>query len=72
MTATDKGTSLNKLSPFAIHHGVKGIAGGDVTIKCQFNGDIYLTYIKNPNRIIYSSVYCLAMLPLLLLLNINH
>ena len=46
MTATDKGKSLNNLSPFAIHKGVKGIAGGDVTIKRQFNGDIYLTCSK--------------------------
>ena len=42
-TATDKGISLNNLSPFAIHKGVKSIiAGGDVTIKYQFNGGIYL------------------------------
>ena len=43
MAATDKGKSLNNLSPFAIHKGLKGIAGGEVTIKPQFNGDIYLT-----------------------------
>ena len=46
MTATDKGKSLNNLSPFAIHKGVNGFAGGDVTIKRLFNGDIYLTCIK--------------------------
>ena len=40
MTATDEGKTLSKLSPFAIHKGVKGIAGGDVTIKRQFGGDI--------------------------------
>ena len=44
MTATDKGKSLNNLLPFAIHKGVKGIAGGYVTItRHQFNGDIFLT-----------------------------
>ena len=43
MTATDEGKTLSKLSPFAIH---KGIAGGDVTIKRQFSGDIYLTCSK--------------------------
>ena len=42
MTATDEGKILSKLSPFAIHKGVKGIAGGDATIKRQFSGDIYL------------------------------
>ena len=46
MTATDEGKTLSKLSPFAIHKGVKGIAGGDVTIKRQFGGDIYLTCCK--------------------------
>ena len=46
ITATDKGKSLNNLSPFAIHKGVNGIAGGDVTIKRQFNGDVYLTCSK--------------------------
>ena len=54
MTSSDEGKTLNTLSPFAIHKGVNGIAGGDVTIKRQFNGDIYLTCSKkNPNRIIY-------------------
>ena len=28
MTATDEGKTLSKHSPFAIHKGVKGIAGG--------------------------------------------
>ena len=42
MTFSDKGKPLNTLSPFAIHKGVNGIAGGDVTIKRQYNGDIYL------------------------------
>ena len=46
MTSTDGGKTLSKLSPFAIHKGVKGIAGGEVTIKRQFSGDIYLTYSK--------------------------
>ena len=45
MTSTDERKTLGKLSPFAIHKGVKGIAGGDVTIKRQFNGDVYLTCI---------------------------
>ena len=53
MTATDEGKTLSKLSPFAIHKGVKGIAGGDVTIKRQFGGDIYLTCCTKSNRIIY-------------------
>ena len=46
MTTTDKEKPLNSVSPFAVHKGVKGIAGGDVTIKRQFNGDIYLTCSK--------------------------
>ena len=46
MTVTDEGKTLSKLSPFAIHKGVKGIAVGDVTIKRQFGGDIYLTCCK--------------------------
>ena len=46
MTSTDGGKTLSKLSPFAIYKGVKGIAGGEVTIKRQFSGDIYLTCIK--------------------------
>ena len=50
MTSTDGGKTLSKLSPFAIH---KGVAGGEVTIKRQFSGDIYLTCSKNLNRIIY-------------------
>ena len=45
MTSTDGGKTPSKLSPFAIHKGVKGIAGGEVTIKRQFSGDIYLTCI---------------------------
>ena len=43
MTATDEGKTLSKLSPFAIH---KGVAGGEVTIKRQFSGDIYLSCSK--------------------------
>ena len=43
MTSTDGRKTLSKLSPFAIHKGVKGIAGGEVTIKHQFSGDIYLS-----------------------------
>ena len=46
MTSTDGGKTLSNLSPFAIHKGVKGIAGGEVTIKRQFSGDIYLTCSK--------------------------
>ena len=46
ITATDKGKSLNNLSPIVIHNSVKGIAGGDGTIKRQFNGDIFLTCSK--------------------------
>ena len=53
MTSTDGGKTLSKPSPFAIHKGVKGIAGGEVTIKRQFSGDIYLTCSKKNNRIIY-------------------
>ena len=56
MTVTGEGKPLSKLSPFAIH---KGIAVDDVTIKCQFSGDIFLTCsLKNPNQIIYSIVFC--------------
>ena len=67
MNAPDEGKTLSKLSPFAIHKGLKGIAGGDVTIKRQFSGDIYLTCSKKiPIGIIYSSVFCLAVLPQLL------
>ena len=44
MISMDGGKTLSKLSPFAIH---KGIAGSEVTIKCQFSGDIYLV-VKNP------------------------
>ena len=46
MTSTDGGKTPSKLSPFEIHKGVKGVAGGEVTIKRRFNGDIYLTCIK--------------------------
>ena len=46
MNAIDEGKILSKLSPFAIHKGVKGISGGDVTIKQQFSGDIYITCSK--------------------------
>ena len=46
MTSSDEGKTLNTLSPFTIHKGVNGIAGGDVTIKRQFNGDIYSTCSK--------------------------
>ena len=46
LTATDEGKTLSKLSSFAIHKGVKGMAGGDVTIKWKFGGDIYLTCSK--------------------------
>ena len=47
MTSTDVGKTLSKLSPFAIHKGVKGIAGGEVIIKRQFSGDVYLTCSKD-------------------------
>ena len=46
MTATDKGKSHNNFPSFAMYKGVKAIDGSDVTIKCQFNGDIYLTCSK--------------------------
>ena len=46
MTSSDGGKTLSKRSPFAIHKGVKVIAGGEVTIKRQFSGDIYLTCSK--------------------------
>ena len=48
MTVTDKRKPINNLSPFAIHKGVKGIAGGDVTIRRQFNGDVNLFVVKIP------------------------
>ena len=50
MTSTDGGKILS-ISPFTIHKGVKGITGGEVIIKRQFGGDIYLTCSKHPNRI---------------------
>ena len=37
---------INKLSPFAIHKGVKGIAEDNITIERQFSDDIYLTCSK--------------------------
>ena len=46
MTSTDGGKTLSKLSPFAIHKDVKGIAVGEVTFQCLFSGDIYLTCSK--------------------------
>ena len=46
MTSTDGGKTLCKLSHFAIHKGVKGVAKSEITIKRQFNGDIYLTCSK--------------------------
>ena len=46
MTSMDGGKTLSKLSSFAIHKAVKGNAGGEVTIKHQFSGDIYLTCSK--------------------------
>ena len=33
MASMDGRKTLSKLSPFSIHKGVKGIAGGEVTIK---------------------------------------
>ena len=38
MTTTNKGKSLNNLSTFAVHRGVKGIAGGGVTIRASLMG----------------------------------
>ena len=64
ITANEK--SFNNLSPFDIHKGVNSIAGGDVTIKHQFNGDIYLTCIKKIPIVLSGCVCCLAMLTLLL------
>ena len=67
MNATDEGKTLSKLSPFAIHKGVKGIAGGDVTIKRKFSGDIYLTCSKKsqsdslPKCVLFGSVAPVAM-----------
>ena len=46
ITSTAGGKTLSRLSPFAIHMGVKGISGGEVTIKRQFSGDIYLICSK--------------------------
>ena len=52
--SSDGGNTLSKLSPFAIHKGVKAIAGDEVTIKRLFNVDIYRTCSeKNPYQIIY-------------------
>ena len=69
MNATDEGKILSKLSPFAIHKGVKGIAGGDVTIKRQFIGDIYLTCSKKSQSdnllkcVLFGSVAPVAVTP---------
>ena len=41
-----KGKPSVNSRPFAIHKGVKGVAGGEVTIKRQFSGDIYLSCSK--------------------------
>ena len=60
---------LSKLSPFAIHKGVKGIAGGDVTIKRKFCGDIYLTCSKKSQSdnlltcVLFGSVAPVAVTP---------
>ena len=35
MTSLDEGKTLNTLSPFAIHKGVNGIAGGDIYLTCS-------------------------------------
>ena len=64
ITSTDEGNPVNKLSPFVIHKGIKGIAGGDATIKRQSLGYIDLTCSQNPNQLIYSSVFCLLVLSL--------
>ena len=63
MTSIDGGKTLCKLSPFAIHKGVKGIAGGEVIIKRQFNGDIYLTCSKRSQSDNLLTCVCLAILP---------
>ena len=62
MTSTDVGKTLSKLSPFAIHMGVKGIAGAEVIIKRQFNGDIYLTCSKRSQSDNLLKCVCLAIL----------
>ena len=66
MTSTDGEKTLSKLSPFVIHKGVKGIAGGEVTIKRQFSGDIYLTCSKKSQWDNLLKCVCFAALPLLL------
>ena len=50
-----QGKTFSKLSPLAIHKGVKGIAGGDVTIKRQFSSDSYtfLCKLQTCLKIIY-------------------
>ena len=68
MTSTDRGKTLSKLSRFAIHKGVKGIAGGDVNIKRKFNGDIYLTYSNisqsdNLLSVLFGSISPVAITP---------
>ena len=64
VTSMDKGKSLNNL---AIHKGVKSIAGGapllSVILMVTF---ICYVVVKTLNGMIYSSVFCLSMLPLLL------
>ena len=48
--------TLSKHSPFAIHKGVNGIAGGEISIKRQFSGVIYLTCSKKSQS--YSLLKC--------------
>ena len=63
MTSTDGGKPLSKLSPFSIH---KGIAGGEVTIKRQFSGDIYLTCSKKSQSDIFLKCVLFGGMALLL------
>ena len=63
MTSTDGRKTLSKLSPFSIHKGLKGIAGGEVNIKRQFSGGMYLTCSKqsqSDNLLKYVLFGCIA------------
>ena len=63
MTSMGGRKILSKLSPFAIHKGVKGISGG---------GDIYLTCSKKSQSDNLLKCVLLVWLHLLLLLLISH
>ena len=77
ITSTDGGKTLSKLSPFAIHKGVKGIAGGEVTIERQFSVDIYLTCSKksqkdNLLKCVFVWWHCPCCGLLLLVVSLHH